>query len=100
MGKGREGAVPECRRSRHACQRLGCSADEVPPNKDEAVKLVEFLVGSEAQGMYASINHEYRVDPKVEPSATVKSWGALKPNSLPPGDISKHRKTASEMSTR
>ena len=75
----------------------GAALTKNAPNKADAIKLVEFLVGSEAQGMYASINHEYPVDPKVEPSATVKSWGSLKPDSLPLGDISKHRKTASEI---
>jgi iron(III) transport system substrate-binding protein len=75
----------------------GAALTKNAPNKADATKLVEFLVGSEAQGLYASINHEYPVDPKVEPSATVKSWGSLKPDALPLGDISKHRKTASEI---
>lgn len=75
----------------------GAALTKYAPNKDEAVKLVEFLVGDQAQHMYASINHEYPVDPKVEPSATVKSWGTLKPDSLPLGDVSKNRKAASEI---
>jgi iron(III) transport system substrate-binding protein len=37
------------------------------------------------------------VNPKLEPSATVKAWGTLKADSLPLGDISKHRKQASEI---
>ena len=56
----------------------GVAVTKNAPNKDNAIKLIEFLVSDEAQGMYASINHEYPVNPKVEPSATVKSWGALK----------------------
>ena len=75
----------------------GAALTKYAPNKAEAVKLVEFLIGDEAQGMYASVNHEYPVNPMVEPSATVKSWGALKPDSLALGDISKHRKAASEI---
>ncbi len=75
----------------------GVAITKNAPNKDNAVKLVEFLVSDEAQHMYASVNHEYPVNPKLEPSATVKSWGALKADSLPLGDISKHRKQASEL---
>jgi iron(III) transport system substrate-binding protein len=75
----------------------GAALAKYAPNKDQAVKLVEFLVGDQAQHMYASVNHEYPVDPNVQPSDTVKAWGKLKPDSLPLGDISKHRKTASEI---
>lgn len=75
----------------------GAALTRHAPNKADAVKLIEFLVGTEAQAMYAAVNHEYPVDPQVEPSATVKSWGSLKPDALPLGDIPKHRKTASEI---
>ncbi len=47
--------------------------------------------------MYASVNHEYPVNATVEPSATVKSWGKLKADSLPLAEISKNRKAASEL---
>jgi len=78
----------------------GAALTKFAPNKDDAVKLVEFLIGNEAQGLYASVNHEYPVNPKVEPSATVKSWGNLKADSLALGDISKNRKAASEIVDR
>lgn len=75
----------------------GVAVTKNAPNKDNAIKLIEFLVSNEAQGLYASVNHEYPVNPKVEPSATVKSWGTLKADSLPLTEISKHRKQASEI---
>jgi iron(III) transport system substrate-binding protein len=75
----------------------GVAVAKNAPNRDSAVKLVEFLVSDEAQRLYASVNHEYPVNPKLEPSATVKAWGTLKADSLPLGDISKHRKQASEI---
>lgn len=75
----------------------GAALTKNAPNKDNAIKLIEFLVSDDAQAMYASVNHEYPVNPKVEPSTTVKSWGVLKADSLPLAEISKHRKEASEI---
>ena len=45
------------------------------PNKAEALKLLEFMVGEEAQHIYAAVNYEYPVNPKVEASDLVKSFG-------------------------
>ena len=52
------------------------------PNKDNAIKLVEFLSGDEAQHMYADINFEYPVKPGVAWSEMVRSWGTFKHDSL------------------
>jgi iron(III) transport system substrate-binding protein len=67
------------------------------PNKENAIKLMEFLSGEEAQEIYADTNFEYPVKPGVKISDRVASWGTLKPDSLPLSDIAKHRKTASEL---
>ena len=67
------------------------------PNKANALKLMEFLASEEAQKIYASANNEYPVNPKVEPSEVVKSWGTLKPDALPLENIAKYRKRASEL---
>jgi len=44
-------------------------------NRDNAVRLLEFLVGDDAQKWYAEVNHEYPVVPGVEVSHAVRSWG-------------------------
>lgn len=44
-------------------------------NEAEALALMEFLVGEEAQGQYAEANYEYPINPNVEPSELLKSWG-------------------------
>jgi iron(III) transport system substrate-binding protein len=67
------------------------------PNKDNGVKLIEFLTSESAQKIYAETNFEYPVTPGVEVSERVSSWGALKPDSLPLADVAKNRKTASEL---
>ncbi len=48
------------------------------PNKENAVKLVEYLSGDKAQQLYAQLNHEYPVKADVKPSDVVQSWGAFK----------------------
>ncbi len=67
------------------------------PNKQNAVKLMEFLASGEAQKIYAEEVFEYPVMPGAEPSDIVKSFGTLKPDNLPLTDIAKNRKTASEL---
>ena len=75
----------------------GMALTKNAPNKVAALKLMEFLASDEAQNIYADVNNEYPINPKVPQSETVKSWGALKPDALPIVDISKHRKRASEL---
>lgn len=47
-------------------------------NKENAVKLIEFLTSEEAQGLYSSANYEYPVNTAVEASDLLKSWGEFK----------------------
>jgi len=67
------------------------------PNKDNALKLMEFLVSSEAQEIYAQANGEYPVVPGVPASELVASWGTLKADALPLKKIAELRKQASEL---
>ena len=53
------------------------------PNKENAVKLMEFLTSDKAQHMYADVNFEYPVKAGVERSALVASWGDFKADPLP-----------------
>ncbi len=52
------------------------------PNKENAVKLVEYLSSDKAQQLYAQLNHEYPVKADVKPSDVVQSWGAFKADSV------------------
>lgn len=70
------------------------------PNRENAIKLMEFLSGPEAQALYAERNYEYPVLPGAEVSETVKSFGEIKPDTLPLAEIAKYRKAASEMVDR
>ncbi|WEX08811.1 Fe(3+) ABC transporter substrate-binding protein [Chelativorans sp. AA-79] len=70
------------------------------PNKENALKLMEFLSGHEAQAIYAEQNNEYPVMPGVPVSEVVQSFGEIKPDSLPLSEIAEYRKAASEMVDR
>ncbi|ADZ71936.1 Fe(3+) ABC transporter substrate-binding protein [Polymorphum gilvum] len=70
------------------------------PNRDNAVKLIEFLSTPKAQQIYAEANHEYPLDPAVAPSELVKSWGELKADTLSLDEIARNRKAASELVDR
>ncbi|WP_227937347.1 Fe(3+) ABC transporter substrate-binding protein [Alkalihalobacillus deserti] len=47
-------------------------------NKENAIKLMEFLSSEEAQGAYSAANNEYPANPNVEPNDLLKSWGEFK----------------------
>ena len=44
----------------------------------EAQKFIEWLSGSEAQNLFADLNHEYQANPKVKPDPKVAKWGSFK----------------------
>lgn len=47
-------------------------------NKDNAVKLIEFLSSEKAQKLFAEANYEYPANPAIAPSELLKSWGDFK----------------------
>ncbi|MFN0262521.1 Fe(3+) ABC transporter substrate-binding protein [Tepidamorphus sp. 3E244] len=67
------------------------------PNRESALKLMQFLSSEEAQQVYAEQVYEYPVKPGVAPSDLVASWGEIKPDSLSLSEIAEKRKVASEL---
>lgn len=72
----------------------GMALTKGAPNKDAALKLMEFLVSDEAQKIYAETNYEFPVSDHVERSEVVKSWGEFTPDSLSLTEVSKLRPEA------
>ncbi|MCI2393558.1 Fe(3+) ABC transporter substrate-binding protein [Aliiroseovarius sediminis] len=64
------------------------------PNKDGAVKLMEFLSSPKAQEIYAAQNFEYPIAPGTEAVDLVKSWGSFTPDSLNLMEVAGHRADA------
>jgi iron(III) transport system substrate-binding protein len=53
------------------------------PNRDNALRLIEFLVGDESQRLYAEGNQEYPVRPGIPMSAVLQSWGEYRAEEIP-----------------
>ncbi|MDG1935930.1 MAG: Fe(3+) ABC transporter substrate-binding protein [Paracoccaceae bacterium] len=52
-------------------------------NKANAVALLEFLSDRASQQLFGEINFEYPVNPRVNPTAELQSWGQFKEDELP-----------------
>ncbi|WP_371875365.1 Fe(3+) ABC transporter substrate-binding protein [Pleomorphomonas sp. NRK KF1] len=75
----------------------GAAVAKHAPNKDDAVKFLEYLVSDEAQEIYAKANYEYPVKAGVAADPIVASFGELIVDKASLSEIVKHRKTASEL---
>ncbi|WP_276714516.1 Fe(3+) ABC transporter substrate-binding protein [Pseudooceanicola nitratireducens] len=53
----------------------GVAMTKAAPNKENALKLMEFLVSPKAQEIYAAANYEYPIAPGTEAIDLVKGWG-------------------------
>ncbi len=78
----------------------GIAMTKSAPNRDNALKLMEFLSSPEAQEIYASANFEYPVNPTVAWSPEVAAWGKFTPDSLPLSAIAELRNAAVKMVDR
>lgn len=72
----------------------GVAMTKSAPNRENALKFMEWLASDEAQRIYAETNFEFPVKPGVERSDLVKSWGEFTPDATPLADIAKARATA------
>ena len=51
-------------------------------NVSAAVRLLEFLSSEQAQNLFADVNMEYPVNPRVKPDPAVAAWGTFKQNTI------------------
>lgn len=75
----------------------GAAVAKNAPNREAAVKFLEYLVSAEAQKIYAEANFEYpvRADATVHP--IIGALGMLKVDPVQLGDIARHRAAASKL---
>ncbi|SHN20619.1 iron(III) transport system substrate-binding protein [Cyclobacterium lianum] len=52
------------------------------PNRDNAIRLIEFLSEEKSQEVLANVNYEYPVNPRVAPSELLQSWGEFKADDI------------------
>ena len=67
------------------------------PNKENALKLIEFLTEESAQNRYVNTSFEYSVNPNVKPSDIVSNWGNFKRDELDLNQLGVYRKRAIEI---
>ena len=60
----------------------GAGVAKGAPNRENAVKFIEFLVSEEAQKEFAAANYEYPVREGVEFADLIQSWGSFKRDSI------------------
>ncbi|MEM9259264.1 MAG: Fe(3+) ABC transporter substrate-binding protein [Bacteroidota bacterium] len=60
----------------------GIGLAKFAPHRDNAIKLMEYLVSKEVQETFASSNYEYPVNPAAATSELLQSWGAFKEDQL------------------
>jgi iron(III) transport system substrate-binding protein len=79
----------------------GAALAKHAPNKEAAIKLIEFLTSEQAQKIYAEVNYEFPVRPGIEWSPLLKEYmGEFKADEINLGDVVKHRAAASRMVDR
>lgn len=75
----------------------GAAVAKHAPNKDNAVKLLEYLVSDDAQKIYAEANFEYPVKAGIPVDPLVGEFGELQVDPTDLTAIARERKTASEL---
>ena len=70
------------------------------PNKEAAVKLIDFLLSEESQLWYATTNHEYPVFADVAWSELLQSFGTFKTEQVPLGQLGELNAAAVRMMDR
>jgi len=73
----------------------GAVVAKAAPNREEAVKLLEYLVSDEAQAVYANADYEYPVKAGAAIDPLLASLGTLTIDQTPLLEIARNRKAAS-----
>jgi iron(III) transport system substrate-binding protein len=72
----------------------GAGVAKYAPNKENAIKFIEFLVSEASQKVFAEANYEYPVNTKVAPSELLQSWGTFKEDTLSLQELGDNNKKA------
>ena len=70
------------------------------PNRDIALKLMEFLASEYAQQMSTELNGEYAVKQGIPLADSVKAWGDFKRDDVDLTVVASYQSEASEMADR
>ncbi|NLZ96017.1 MAG: Fe(3+) ABC transporter substrate-binding protein [Bacteroidales bacterium] len=56
----------------------GVGVTKYAKNRENAIKLIEFLSGKEAQQTLADLNYEYPINPEANKASILRTWGDFK----------------------
>jgi iron(III) transport system substrate-binding protein len=70
------------------------------PNRDNAVKFLEYMISPEAQAIFAGANFEYPVRDGAEQAAAIAAWGAFKEDEINVVELGKNNAAAVMMMDR
>lgn len=69
-------------------------------NREQALRLMEFLLSDEAQRWYADSNQEYPVVEGIEASETLRAWGHFKADGINLSELGRHNAEALRLMDR
>lgn len=72
----------------------GIGVAKYAPNKENAIKLIEYLLSKDVQEIFAKANYEYPVNPAAETSDLLNSWGEFKEDNLALSKLGELNKSA------
>lgn len=78
----------------------GAGVTKAAKNKANAIRLLEYLVGKDAQVWYAEVNNEYPVVQGVAISNTVAAWGKFHADSVNLSKLGQHNADAVKLMDR
>jgi len=72
----------------------GAGVAKYSPNKENAIKFIEFLASKDAQELFAGGNFEYPVIDGVKKNPIVESWGEFEDDTISINELGKNNATA------
>lgn len=72
----------------------GAGVAKYAPNKENAIKFIEFLASKDAQDLFANGNFEYPILAEVEKNDILKSWGTFKEDNISMNLLGENNKAA------
>lgn len=75
----------------------GVVMNKYAKNKENAIKLVEYMTGEKVQQMYTDANYEYPANAKVTPNELLQSWGEFNPQQIDLTKVGEYNKKAMQI---
>lgn len=72
----------------------GAGVARYAPNKENAIRFIEFLVSQDAQQIFTDANYEYPILESVEPTQQIKGWGDFNEDTLGLNKLGENNKNA------